>query len=94
MTAAVSGKALGLPTNLQEENANYLKSWLQAIDTEPKFIFNILSDVGKASNMILGEVDKISRELDVTKSNELAKDNSVDLQPEEIKNNKEVILNI
>lgn len=96
MTAAVSGKALGLPTNLQEENANYLKSWLQAIDTEPKFIFNILSDVGKASNMILGEVDKISRELDVTKSNELYKDNSLGVQTGNgIENKKEeLILNI
>jgi hypothetical protein len=46
--------------------------------------------------MILGEVDKISRELDVTKSNELYKDNSLGVQTGNgIKNKKEeLILNI
>ena len=46
--------------------------------------------------MILGEVDKISRELDVTKSNELDKDNSLGVQTGNgIENKKEeLILNI
>jgi antirestriction protein ArdC len=52
MTSAVTSQSLGITTGIKEENAKYLKNWLSAMKEEPKFIISILSDVGKASNMI------------------------------------------
>lgn len=55
-TSAVTCRSLGIVTGIREENAQYLKNWLGAISEEPKFIYSVLSDVGKASTMILNEV--------------------------------------
>ena len=55
-TSAVTSRALGIVTGIREENAQYLKNWLTAISEEPKFIYSVLADVGKASTMILNEV--------------------------------------
>lgn len=57
-TAAVSCRSLGIVSGIREENAQYLKNWLGAIKKEPAFLYSVLSDVGKASNMILNEVCK------------------------------------
>lgn len=58
LTAAVSCQALGIVSSIQEESAQYLKNWLRAIKEEPKFLYSVLNDVGKASTMILSEVCK------------------------------------
>lgn len=55
-TSAVTCRSLGIVTGIREENAKYLKNWLSAISEEPKFIYSVLADVGKASTMILNEV--------------------------------------
>lgn len=68
MTAAVICKTLGLPSRLQEDNAAYLKNWLGAIKEKPMFLFSVLSDVGKASGMILEEVKKVNLQQDITKN--------------------------
>lgn len=52
LTAATTGQAMGITTSIREENAMYLKNWLAALKEDPKFIYSILSDVGKASGMI------------------------------------------
>lgn len=52
LTAATTGQAMGISTHIREENAMYLKNWLGALKEDPKFIYSILSDVGKASCMI------------------------------------------
>ena len=52
LTSATVGQSLGISTYIREENAMYLKNWLGALKEDPKFIYNILADVGKASNMI------------------------------------------
>lgn len=57
-TAAVSCRSLGIVSGVREENAQYLKNWLGAIKKEPKFLYSVLVDVGKASTMILNEVCK------------------------------------
>lgn len=57
-TAAVSCRSLGIVSGIREENAQYLKNWLGAIKKEPKFLYSVLNDVGKASTMILNEVCK------------------------------------
>lgn len=79
LTAAVSCQSLGIISGIQEHNAKYLKNWLNAIDEEPKFLYNVLSEVGKASTMILNEVKKheIQKEeeksVDITLSDDKAK---------------------
>lgn len=55
-TSAVTCRSLGIVSGIQEENAQYLKNWLGVISEEPTFIFSVLTDVGKASTMILNEV--------------------------------------
>jgi antirestriction protein ArdC len=52
LTSAVCSQSLGISSHIREENAKYLKSWLEALNKEPKFILTILSDVNKASQMI------------------------------------------
>jgi antirestriction protein ArdC len=68
LTAALTASSLSLSTGIKEENAMYLKNWLGALKTEPNFILSLLSDVNKASNMILDKVD-------------IQEDVSVDLKP-------------
>lgn len=58
LTAAVSCRSLGISSGIREENAKYLKNWLGFIKEEPQFLYSVLSDVGKASYMILNEVSK------------------------------------
>ena len=41
----------------------YLKSWLGALKEDPKFIYNILADVGKASNMIQEHTSRMAQYL-------------------------------
>ena len=52
-----------ISTCIREENAIYLKSWLSTLEEDPKFIYNILSDVSKASNMILEKVNGMESKL-------------------------------
>lgn len=58
LTSAVVCQSLGIVSCIQESNAQYLKNWLEAIAEEPKFIYSVLSDVGKAGTMILNEVGR------------------------------------
>jgi antirestriction protein ArdC len=57
LTSAMTASYLGISTGIKEENAMYLKNWLGALESEPDFILSLLSDVNKASNMILEVVD-------------------------------------
>lgn len=63
LTSAICGKFLGISTCIREENAMYLKSWLTALGKDPKFICNILSDVSKASQMIMEKVNTMEEKL-------------------------------
>ncbi|MDR1370268.1 MAG: ssDNA-binding domain-containing protein [Dysgonamonadaceae bacterium] len=58
LTAALTGAELGITSCIREENAQYLKSWLETLKAEPNFILTVLSDVHKASNMICDVVRK------------------------------------
>ena len=69
-TAAVTCRSLGIVSGIQEHNAKYLKNWLEAITDEPKFIYSVLTDVGKASTMILDEVCR-NRELTVSEPSQV-----------------------
>ena len=52
LTSAVCGKELGIYPNIKEDNAMYLKGWLNSITESPEYLFSILAEVGKASFMI------------------------------------------
>ncbi|WP_085537233.1 zincin-like metallopeptidase domain-containing protein [Massilibacteroides vaginae] len=52
LTAALMCRELGLSSTIREENAAYLKGWIDIIRKEPKYLFSVLSDVGKAAAMI------------------------------------------
>ena len=72
LTAAVTAQTIGISTNIREENVQYLKGWLENIKKEPDFLFSILSDVNKASNMISTEVEKMSLSQDVKEDSVLS----------------------
>lgn len=63
LTSATCGKSLGISTCIREENAMYLKSWLASLSEDPKFIYNILADVAKASGMIQEKVNAMESNL-------------------------------
>lgn len=57
-TAFVIGNALGFSSRISDNNAAYIDSWIQTLREKPKFITTLMSDVNKASRMILEEIDK------------------------------------
>ncbi|MBR3729511.1 MAG: DUF1738 domain-containing protein [Bacteroidales bacterium] len=59
MSASVIGSAMGFDTSsVIRNNEEYLNGWLNHLKEKPQFIKTILSDVTKASNMIVAEIDK------------------------------------
>lgn len=61
LTSAVACHSLGIVSTIDENSTQYLKNWINAINTDSKFIYTILSDVGKASSMILKEISKVKQ---------------------------------
>lgn len=51
-TSALMCFFLGITTGIQEDNAMYLKSWIQAIKEDPKFLLSVLNDCSRAVNFI------------------------------------------
>lgn len=58
MTSALIGSTLGFKTELMDNSAAYLDSWMSVLKQEPKFLMTIMSDVNKAADMIICEIDK------------------------------------
>ena len=58
MTAALVGSTMGFDKKILENNANYLKGWLENLKRNPESITTIMSDVGKASDMIIDKIDE------------------------------------
>lgn len=58
MTAALVGSTMGFDKKILENNANYLKGWLENLKRNPESITTIMSDVGKASDMIIEKIDE------------------------------------
>lgn len=57
LTSAVTASSLGISKGLDKDNVAYLQSWIDAIREKPEFLMSVLSDVTKAGNMILSNVD-------------------------------------
>jgi antirestriction protein ArdC len=85
LTAALSSANLGIATSIREENAQYLNSWLETLQQEPKFILSVLSDVHKASEMINTVVEqevakvKETEDVNVTKGKEQAQQPDINI---------------
>lgn len=58
MTSALVGSTMGFDRKILENNANYLSGWLSRLRDKPETITTIMTDVGKASDMIIEKVDK------------------------------------
>ena len=52
LSAALCGALLGFATTPREENAAYLKGWLEELQKKPTYLFDILTDVNRAVRMI------------------------------------------
>ena len=58
MTAAVVGNSLGFDKRILDNNTAYIQGWIKDLRENPKVILGILSDVNKASNMLLEKIDQ------------------------------------
>ena len=58
LTAALVGRSLGFDKLVTDNSAKYLNSWVGALKSEPRFILSMLSEVSKATAMIMTEVEK------------------------------------
>lgn len=58
LSSALVGRSLGFDRQVSDNSAKYLNSWVGALKSEPRFVLSLLSDVNKATSMILGEVEK------------------------------------
>lgn len=58
LTSAMICNTLGFDSRISENNVAYLQNWMSALHEEPKFIVSIMSDVNKASKMIIEKIDE------------------------------------
>ena len=58
LTAAMLCHSMGFDSKITDNSAKYLDNWLGALKEEPKFILSVMSDVNKASEMILDKIDE------------------------------------
>lgn len=58
MTSALVGSTMGFDKKILENNANYLSGWLRRLREKPETITAIMTDVGKASDMIIEKIDE------------------------------------
>ncbi len=61
-TATLCGALLGFATTPRDENAAYLKHWLENLEADPKYLFDILTDVNRAARMITEHIGVSRRE--------------------------------
>ena len=60
LTSALVAQYYGFDTHIKEDSAAYLKSWLQNLKEDAKFIRTVLLDVKKAASIITKRIDDIS----------------------------------
>lgn len=61
-TATLCGALLGFATTPRDENAAYLKHWLENLEADPKYLFDILTDANRAARMITEHIGVSGRE--------------------------------
>lgn len=63
LTAALVGRSLGFDRQVSDNSAKYMNFWVKALKSEPKFVLNLLSEVNKASSIIMKEIEKQKLEI-------------------------------
>ena len=63
LTSALVAQYYGFDTHIKEDSAAYLKSWLQNLKEDAKFIRTILLDVKRAAAMITKKIDDVINEI-------------------------------
>ena len=58
LSAALISSTMGFDKRINDNNAKYVSSWLKVLKEEPSFIKTVLSDVDKASDMIIEKIDE------------------------------------
>lgn len=58
LSAALTASRYGMVKNIKSDSAAYLKSWLQSLKQEPKFIKTVLNEVKRATGMLTQCIDK------------------------------------
>lgn len=86
LTAAMVGSALGFDSRIRDNNTAYLKSWMSALKKEPKFLLSVMSDVNKASAMVIEHIDEERVKL----GEKALLDGNLDGEEEREKNEKEM----
>lgn len=66
MTSALLCSGMGFKSSVIDNSAMYLDNWIKALKEEPKFLLSVMSDVNKAGNMIVNEIDKQNVALGLT----------------------------
>ena len=66
LSAALISSTMGFDKRINDNNAKYVSSWLKVLKEEPSFIKTVLSDVGKASDMIIEKIDEQRIDLNQT----------------------------
>lgn len=66
LTSATVSRQLGFDKHLTDNSAMYLAGWLQALKEEPKFLYTVLTEVGKAQGLIMEAVEKQNQLLEKT----------------------------
>ncbi len=70
MGAALIGSKYGLKKHLKDDSASYLKSWLDSLKEEPKYIKTVLGDVQKAVSMAGKRIDLIQEKIEAYQKQE------------------------
>lgn len=63
LSSALTGMTMGFRTEITDNNAAYIDSWISTLREEPKFIVSVMADVDKASKMIFEHIDRQRIEL-------------------------------
>lgn len=70
LSAALVAQRYGMTKNIKEDSCAYLKSWLENLQESPDFIKTTLTDVKKASGMIIEHVDRVALEMSRSEQSE------------------------
>lgn len=58
MTAAIASSSLGFNNRIIKNNLEYVNSWMDTLKENPQFVRSLVSDMTKASSMVLSAIDR------------------------------------
>ena len=73
--SALTSQRYGMTKNIKEDSCAYLKSWLTQLKESPQFIKTTLLDVKKATSMLTQVVDKVSLDLEESRTSNVSQRN-------------------